>query len=93
MIKDLHIYDKPNATPARYEGNRRPAAAHSYRQVIPTITYSMIDEHNIWLNRGIPAVDLIDFGYRSRHTLAINAARLEAVDRADARRLETRAKP
>ncbi len=40
------------------------------QQFIPEIHYSMFDDHTPFLEKGIPAVDLIDFDYPYWHTAA-----------------------
>lgn len=40
------------------------------QQFIPEIRYSMFDDHTPFLEKGIPAVDLIDFDYPYWHTAA-----------------------
>lgn len=56
------------------------------KNFIPQIKYSMYDDHTPFLQRGIPAVDLIDFDYPAWHTTQdttdkIGAASLERVGR------------
>lgn len=46
------------------------------QQFIPEIHYSMFDDHTPFLEKGIPAVDLIDFDYPYWHTAADTADKL-----------------
>ncbi len=46
------------------------AAELGYRAVFtPTVRYNIIDDHRPFLQRGIPAVDIIDFDYPYWHTV------------------------
>lgn len=50
------------------------AAELGYRDVFtPTVRYNIIDDHRPFLQRGIPAVDVIDFDYPYWHTVADTA--------------------
>lgn len=95
---DLQVYYEATSTPALRESIWQTAAALGYRQFIPEVKYSILDDHTPFLRRGIPAVDLIDFDYPHWHTVAdttdkVSAASLEAVGRTLERWLETRAAP
>ncbi|HTX78134.1 MAG TPA: M28 family peptidase [Longilinea sp.] len=51
---------------------------------IPTVKYAMLDDHVPFLEKGIPAVDIIDFDYPYWHTTSdtpehVSAASLDAV--------------
>lgn len=96
--KDLNIYYESNSTPWLRESIWRRAEELGYAQFIPSVKYSMIDDHTPFLDRGIPAADLIDFDYPPWHTIAdtadkTSAASLEAVGRTLERWLDTRARP
>jgi hypothetical protein len=48
----------------------RIAAGLGYDTVfVPQVRHSMLDDHRPFLERGIPAVDIIDFDYRYWHTV------------------------
>lgn len=74
------------------------AAELGYEQFIPEQGPAVIDDHTPFLQRGIPAVDLIDFNYAAWHTVddtadKVSPQSLEAVGRTMERWLETRARP
>ncbi len=62
------------------------AAELRYTAFVPQVKYFMIDDHLPFAQRGIPAVDVIDFDYPYWHTTQdtpdkVSAASLEAVGR------------
>jgi hypothetical protein len=66
---DQQIYKERNSTPALVEKIWGIAARLGYQDAfIPTAKWSMTDDHTPFLQRGIPAVDLIDFDYPYWHT-------------------------
>jgi glutaminyl-peptide cyclotransferase len=71
---DLNIYYERNSNPELSQEIWSLAARLGYeQQFIPTPKYSILDDHTPFLERGIPAVDLIDFDYPYWHTLADTA--------------------
>ncbi len=83
---DLQIYYERNSTAVVKEGIWQVAADLGYSSFIAEPKYSMLDDHIPFLQRGIPAVDLIDFDYPYWHTVEdtldkVSAASLEAVGR------------
>lgn len=95
---DLQIYYEQNSTPELSESIWATAAELGYDQFIPEPKHSMLDDHTPFLERGIPAVDLIDFDYPYWHTTAdttdkVSAESLEAVGRTLERWLGTRKQP
>ncbi|MEI7988821.1 MAG: M28 family peptidase [Chloroflexota bacterium] len=67
--KDLNIYQEMNSTPALNQQIWDKAAALGYQTVfIPKPKYSLLDDHTPFLQKGIPAVDIIDFDYPAWHT-------------------------
>lgn len=92
---DQQIYYEQNSNRALREGIWNTAAELGYRQFVPQEKYSMLDDHTPFLQRGIPAVDLIDFDYPPWHTVSdttdkVSAASLESVGRTLERWLQTR---
>jgi Zn-dependent M28 family amino/carboxypeptidase len=67
---DLNIYQEHSSTPALVNGIWKTAADRGYAQFIPQFKFSMIDDHTPFLQKGIPAVDLIDFDYPYWHTVS-----------------------
>jgi Zn-dependent M28 family amino/carboxypeptidase len=83
---DLQIYYEGNSHTGLRENIWDVAAELEYAQFIPTLKYTILDDHIPFKNRGIPAVDLIDFDYPYWHTVEdtldkISATSLEAVGR------------
>ncbi|NLG72859.1 MAG: M28 family peptidase [Chloroflexi bacterium] len=82
---DLNIYQERNSDPDLTREIWETAAGLGYEeQFIPTLKYSILDDHTPFLEAGIPAVDLIDFDYPYWHTLGdtpdkVSAASLKAV--------------
>jgi hypothetical protein len=83
---DLQIYYERSSTARLKEGIWQVAASLNYEAFIAQDKYTIIDDHRPFLDKGIPAVDLIDFDYPYWHTIEdtldkISAASLEAVGR------------
>jgi Zn-dependent M28 family amino/carboxypeptidase len=71
---DQNIYLEQNSTPALREEIWAVAGALGYEtNIIPQLKYTIIDDHIPFLERGIPAVDMIDFDYPYWHTTADTA--------------------
>jgi len=73
MIGDanLNIYIEQNSNASLVSEIWGQAARLGFeQQFIPTIKYSMEDDHTPFLKAGIPAVDIIDFDYPYWHTAA-----------------------
>ena len=67
--RDLQLYKERNSTPALVERIWGIAARLGYEGTfLPTAKWSMLDDHTPFLQKGIPAVDLIDFDYPYWHT-------------------------
>jgi hypothetical protein len=87
MVGDanLDIYVEQNSNAALVSEIWGQAARLGFaRQFIPTVKYSMEDDHTPFLQAGIPAVDIIDFDYPYWHTAAdtpdkVSPASLEIV--------------
>lgn len=68
---DLNIHPEKNSDPRLTEEIWQTAAALGYGDFFPTQSkYRVIDDHVPFLERGVPAVDLIDLDYPYWHTLA-----------------------
>jgi Zn-dependent M28 family amino/carboxypeptidase len=68
---DLNIYIEKNSNAALATEIWGQAARLGFdQQFIPTVKYSMEDDHTPFLKAGIPAVDIIDFDYPYWHTAA-----------------------
>jgi glutaminyl-peptide cyclotransferase len=68
--KDQQIYYEANSNPAIQQAIFARAAQLGYgANFIPQVKYSMTDDHTPFLERGYPAVDLIDFDYPFWHTM------------------------
>lgn len=82
---DLNIYQERNSDPQITQELWETAASLGYeKQFIPELKYSMLDDHTPFLEKGIRAVDIIDFDYPYWHTVAdtpdkVSAESLEAV--------------
>ncbi|WP_376789471.1 M28 family peptidase [Thermoflexus sp.] len=91
---DPQFYYERNSDPALREQLWRIAAELRYGAwFIPEPRWALIDDHLPFLQRGIPAVDIVDFDYPMWHTTAdtldrISPATLEAVGRVIERFLE-----
>jgi Zn-dependent M28 family amino/carboxypeptidase len=73
MVGDanLNIYIERNSNAALVSEIWGQAARLGFdQQFIPTVKYSMEDDHTPFLKAGIPAVDIIDFDYPYWHTAA-----------------------
>lgn len=84
---DQQIYWESNSDPALRERLWAIAAELGYDDhFVPQVKYTILDDHVPFLERGIPAVDIIDFDYPYWHTAEdtidkISAASLERVGR------------
>ncbi len=82
---DLQIYLEANSDQSLRQAIWQQAEDLGYgQQFIDTVVHSMLDDHTPFLERGIPAVDIIDFDYPYWHTSAdtldkISAESLQAV--------------
>jgi glutaminyl-peptide cyclotransferase len=100
MIGDaeLEIFYEQNSNRELSESIWSTAAELGYDQFIPEPKHWMLDDHTPFLERGVPAVDIIDFDYPYWHTVEdttdkVSAESLEAVGRTLEGWLETRAQP
>jgi glutaminyl-peptide cyclotransferase len=67
---DLNIYKERNSDPELTEQLWAAAKSLGYEQFfIPEYKYTMLDDHIPFVEKGIRAVDLIDFDYPYWHTL------------------------
>lgn len=84
---DQNLYYEQNSDPELQEQLWNIAAELGYRQwFIPEFRWSMTDDHTPFLQKGIRAVDIIDFDYPPWHTTQdtadkVSAASLERVGR------------
>lgn len=84
---DQNIYYERNSNPQLQQQLWNTAAQLGYAQwFIPKDRWSMSDDHTPFLQKKIPAVDMIDFDYPPWHTTAdtadkVSAASLERVGR------------
>lgn len=84
---DQQIYKERNSTPELQEQVWQIAARLGYGDhFIPEYKWSMTDDHTPFLQRGIPALDIIDFDYPYWHTTQdtadkVSPASLERVGR------------
>ncbi|GAB4501039.1 MAG: M28 family peptidase [Anaerolineales bacterium] len=82
---DLTIYQERNSDPALTASLWAVAKRLGYESIfIPESKYRVIDDHLPFLEKGLPAVDLIDLDYPYWHTLAdtpdkVSAASLQVV--------------
>ncbi len=68
---DQQLYWEASSDPALRREIWALAAKLGYGAVFtPTVRYNIIDDHRPFLQRGIPAVDIIDFDYPYWHTAA-----------------------
>jgi Zn-dependent M28 family amino/carboxypeptidase len=89
MVGDANqnIYFERNSDEALQKALWQLADRLGYRQwFIPEYRWSMTDDHTPFLNRGIRAIDIIDFDYPPWHTIGdtadqVSAASLERVGR------------
>jgi Zn-dependent M28 family amino/carboxypeptidase len=71
---DQNIYLEGNSTPALRQEIWDVAGALGYQaHIIPQPKHTIIDDHIPFLERGIPAIDIIDFDYSYWHTTADTA--------------------
>jgi glutaminyl-peptide cyclotransferase len=83
--KDLGIYRERNSDPGLTGAIWEAAAAHGYdQQFQASVKHQMLDDHLPFLERGIPAVLIIDFDYPWWHTTGdtldkVSAGSLDAV--------------
>jgi Zn-dependent M28 family amino/carboxypeptidase len=83
--RDLNIYYERNSNAAIMRSIWDEAASSGFKkQFIPTYHWNMQDDQIPFIQRGIPAVDIIDFDYPSWHTTSdtldkISAESLNAV--------------
>lgn len=94
--RDLHLPYEANSTPALRESIWQTAAELGYTQFVPKVKYQITDDHMPFLEKGIPAVDLVDFEYPAWHTTGdtldkVSAESLDVVGRTLERWLDTRA--
>jgi glutaminyl-peptide cyclotransferase len=67
--RDQQLYKEQNSTPELVAKIWDIAARLGYDEAfLPTAKWAMLDDHTPFLQRGIPAVDLIDFDYPYWHT-------------------------
>jgi len=66
--KDQQIYKEHNSDPMLQDRLWAIAADLGYETFIPEVKWAMFDNHTPFLQRGIPAVDIIDFDYPFWHT-------------------------
>ncbi len=67
---DLRIFQEANSDPALSAAIWETAAQLGYGDVfIPQVRYSILDDHIPFIERGIPAVDIIDINYAYWHTV------------------------
>jgi hypothetical protein len=84
--KDLRLYLEHNSDQALAQEIWDTAAQLGYSGFIDKPGYGLIDDHTPFLQRGFPAVDIIDFDYPAWHTTGdtldkLSAASLEQVGR------------
>lgn len=76
---DLNIYKEKNSDPALIEEIWGIANELGFEQkFIPEYKFSMLDDHTPFLEKGYPAVDLIDFDYPYWHTIQDTADKVSA---------------
>jgi glutaminyl-peptide cyclotransferase len=76
---DQQIYKEQNSTPWLVNEVWGAASRLGYdRWFLPTAKYSMLDDHTPFLQKGIPAVDIIDFDYPYWHTTEDTADKVSA---------------
>ena len=66
--KDLNIYKEKNSDVGITQSIWSTAASLGYQEFIPTLKYRIIDDHMPFLEKKIPATDIIDFDYSYWHT-------------------------
>jgi len=71
---DLNIYIEANSDTTMVNEIWAQASALGYgQQFIPSLKYSMLDDHTPFIEAGIPAIDIIDFDYPYWHTASDTA--------------------
>lgn len=81
---DLNIYKESTSNPELTDEIWNTAAQLGYTQsFIPETKWSMIDDHTPFLEKGIRAIDIIDFDYPYWHTTA------DTTDKVSAQSLKT----
>ena len=76
---DLNVYREKNSTKSLTDEIWSIADQLGYAQnIIPEEKWTMIDDHTPFLERGIPAVDMIDFDYPYWHTTQDTADKVAA---------------
>lgn len=75
---DLNIYQERNSDPELTGEIWATAAQLGYAQFILEPKFSMLDDHTPFLEKGIRAVDLIDFDYPYWHTVSDTADKVSA---------------
>ena len=69
--RDLRIPREPTSNPGLWKKLRAAAARVGVGRVFPATTGpAILDDHTPFLERGVPAIDLIDFDYPPFHTAA-----------------------
>ncbi len=77
--RDLSIPREASSNPALWGKLRRAAAAAGAAHVFPDrVGGGVLDDHTPFLERGVPAIDLIDFDYPYFHTPADSLERVSA---------------
>jgi hypothetical protein len=77
---DQQIYKERNSTPELLNRIWGIAAKLGYQDYfIPDYKWSILDDHTPFLERGLPAADLIDFDYVHWHTTQDTADKVSAV--------------
>jgi hypothetical protein len=67
--RDLSIPREASSDPALWARLRAAATAVGAARVFPNRTgQGILDDHVPYMSRGVPAIDLIDFGYPYFHT-------------------------
>ncbi len=77
--RDLNIYMEKNSDPIMTTEIWNQAKMLGYSQYfIPEYKYSILDDHIPFIERGIPAVDIIDFDYPYWHTTSDTVDKVSA---------------
>jgi hypothetical protein len=66
---DLNLYYERNSSPELTREIWETAAFLGYAQFVPEPKHSMLDDHTPFLEKGIRAIDIIDFDYPYWHTI------------------------
>ncbi len=75
---DLNIYQERNSDPGLTSEVWAIAAELGYAQFIHEPKFAMLDDHTPFLEKGIRAIDIIDFDYPYWHTIADTADKVSA---------------